>query len=132
MPRVHWEEFFSEEEIVSSHLHNLFVNRILHIYSCKVMLSITKYAMYKYPNLQRAITQKYLFWIYWKDNQVIYSSLPIHSSTFKGLASIVLKILCIQDFFILNFFSKSHNSEKGQILMRRKYVSASFSWQIHI
>ena len=68
---------------------------------------------------------------YLKANEVIYSSLPIHSSTFKALASIVFELFCWQDFshFV---FQRAITQKRGTILMRKKYVSAIFSWGIHI
>ena len=45
-------------------------------------------------NLQMAITYEIFFRIYKKINQVIYSSLPINSPTFKSLALIVFEIFC--------------------------------------
>ena len=48
-----------------------------------------------------------------KINQVIYSSLPISSPSFKTLASIVffLRYFADKEIYI---FSKGHNSGKGQ------------------
>ena len=64
------------------------------IHGSKVMLCITKHAMYKCPNLQRAITHEVFFGIFSKVNQVIYSSLAMYSSTFKALALIRFEIFC--------------------------------------
>ena len=55
---------------------------------------------------------KYFFRIYSKVNQVIYSSIPIYSLSFKALASIAFEIFCWQEF--IHIFSKGHNSRKGQ------------------
>ena len=66
------------------------------------------------------------FKIYSKINKVVYSSLPVHSLSFKALASIVFEIFCWQD--CIHIFSQ----ETGIILPRKKYVSAIFSWGIHI
>ena len=63
------------------------------------------------PKLQRAITHEIFFKIYSKVNQIIYSSLPVYSPSFKALASIVFEILCRQDCFYI--FSKGHGSGKG-------------------
>ena len=64
------------------------------MHGSKVMLCLKKYAMYKCPKLQRAITHEVFFRIYSKVNQVIYSSIPIYSPGFKALASIVFEIFC--------------------------------------
>ena len=47
----------------------------------------------KCPKLQRAITHEVFFRMYSKVNPVIYSSLPIYSSSFKGLAAIIFQII---------------------------------------
>ena len=57
------------------------------------------------------ITHEWIFRIYSKVNQVIYSSIPIYSPGFKALASIAFEIFCWQDFIYI--FSKGHNSGKG-------------------
>ena len=83
------------------------------------------------PKLQRAISQEVFFKISSKVNQVVYSSLPVYSSSFKALASIVFEIFCWQD--CIHIFSKGHNSEKGHNpVKKKKYMSAIFSWGIHI
>ena len=40
------------------------------------------------------ITQEVFFKISSKVNQVVYSSLPVYSSSFKDLASMVFEIFC--------------------------------------
>ena len=47
-------------------------------------------------NSQRAITYEIFFRIYEKVNQVIYSSLPINSPSFRSLALTVFEIFCWQ------------------------------------
>ena len=86
---------------------------------------------YKCPKLQRAITQEVFFKISSKVNQFVYSSLPVYLSSFKALALILFEIFCWQD--CINIFSKDRNSEKGQNpVKKKKYLSAIFSWGIHI
>ena len=80
------------------------------MHGSKVMLCI-KNMQCKYAQLRRAITHEVLFRIYSKVNQVIYSSIPIHSSGFKALASIVFRYFA--DKISSIFFSKGHNSGKG-------------------
>ena len=93
---------------------------------CDILLT-----RYKCPKLQRAITQEVFFKISSKVNQVVYSSLPVYSSIFKALASILYEIFCWQD--CVHIFSKGHNSEKGHNpVKKKKYLSAIFSWGIHI
>ena len=82
------------------------------IYGSKLMLCITKHAVKQCPTLQRAITHLIYFGIHSKVNQVIFSSLPIHSSTFTALASIFfLDILLIirmrKNTFQLSFHEES-------------------------
>ena len=101
------------------------------IHGSKFMLCITKHTEYQSPKLQRAITHEVFFGIYSNVNQVIYSSLPIHSWTFKALASIVFEIFCCQDF-IHFFFQRTITQKRGIILMRKKYVSASFHEKSYI
>ena len=48
------------------------------------------------PNYKRVITQKEFFKISSKVNQVVYSSLPVYSSSFKALAPTVFEIFCWQ------------------------------------
>ena len=86
-----------------------FQNSSMH--DSNVILCIKKHAMYKYSELQRAITHYVFFRICSKVNQVIYSSIPIYSPGFKALASIVFEIFCWQYF--IHIFSKGHNSGKG-------------------
>ena len=73
---------------------------------------------YKCPKLQRAITQEVFFKISSKVNQVVYSSLPVYSPSFKALASILFEIFCWQD--CVHIFSKGHNSEKGHNPVKKK------------
>ena len=63
-----------------------------------------------YPNLQRAITYEIFFRIHKKVNQVIYSSLPINSLSFKSLALTVFEIFCWQDKKKMPKITKGHNS----------------------
>ena len=110
----------------------LVCKQILHN-GCKVMLSITKYAMYKGPNLQRVITQSIFFGIYWKDNSghlliTFNPFINIQGSSFNSFWDILLT-----RFLSFFFFSKSHNSEKGHNPDEKKKICVSyFSWQIHI
>ena len=60
----------------------------------------------------RSIFQKFL------QNQVVYSSLPVYSSSFKALTPTVFEIFCWQD--CIHFFSKDHNSEKGHNPAKKK------------
>ena len=60
----------------------------------KVKLCITKHAMYKCPNLPRAITHEVFVGISPKANQVIQLSLAMHSSTFEVLVLTVFEIFC--------------------------------------
>ena len=50
----------------------------------------------KCPNLQRAITPNKFVRIFYKVNQVIYSSPPISWPSFKALAQVVFEISCWQ------------------------------------
>ena len=59
-----------------------------------------------------------------KVNQVDYSSLPVNSSSFKALASIVFEIFCSQD--CIHIFSKGHNSEKGHNPVKKKNMCQLF------
>ena len=61
------------------------------------------------PNLQRAITYKIFFRIYKKVNQVIYSSLPIISPSFKSLALTVF-FRYFADKIKMPKITKGHNS----------------------
>ena len=82
------------------------------------------------PKIKRAITHEVFFKIYSKVNQVVYSPLPVYSSSFKALVSIVFEIFCWQD--CSHIFSKGHNSGKGHNSVTKKYLSAIFSWGNHI
>ena len=66
----------------------------------KVKPRITKHAMFKCPNLPRAITHEVFVVISAKVNQIIQLSLAMHSSTFTVLASTVLGIFCCRDFIV--------------------------------
>ena len=90
----------------------------------KVMLCIIKHAEYQSPKLQRAITHEVFFRIYSKVNQVIYSSLPIHSSTFKALASTVFEIFLLTRFHP-SFFQGAITQKRG-ITLRRKKIRVSY------
>ena len=70
----------------------------IHLLSFKV-LALTVFFRYfadkvKMPKLQRAITQEVYFRISSKVNQVVYSLLPVYSSSFKALAPTVFEIFC--------------------------------------
>ena len=66
------------------------------------------------------------FIVYSNVNLVVYSSLPVYSSSFKALASIVFEIFCRQD--CIHIFSNGHNSGKGHnqcvtyFFMRNSYM----------
>ena len=60
-------------------------------------------------NLQRAITYEIFFRIYPKVNQVIYSSLPINSPSFKSLALTVF-LRYFADKIKMPKITKGHNS----------------------
>ena len=62
-------------------------------------------------------------------DQVVYSLLPVYSSSFKALVSIVLRFSW-QD--CVHSFQRAKTLERGIILSRQKYVSAIFSWGIHM
>ena len=68
--------------------------------------------------------KKYFSKFYSKVNQVIYSSLPVYSSSFKALASIVFEIFCWQD--CIHIFSKDHNSGKGHNPVKKKICVSYF------
>ena len=70
------------------------------------------------PKITKGHNSRSIFKISSKVNQVVYSSLPVYSSSFKALASIVSEIFCWQDF--IHIFSKGHNSEKGHNPVRKK------------
>ena len=59
-----------------------------------------------------------------KVNQVVFSSLPVYSSGFKALASIVFEKFCWQD--CTHIFSKGHNSEKGHNPVKKKIQVSYF------
>ena len=71
------------------------------------------------PKITRAITQEVFFKISSKVNLVVYSSLPVYSSSFKAPASIVFEIFCCQDCIHI-FFSKDHNTEKRHNPVKKK------------
>ena len=48
------------------------------------------------PKITKGITQEVYFKISSKVNQIVFSSLPVYSSSFKALASIVFEIFCCQ------------------------------------
>ena len=79
---------------------------------------------WKCPKLQRAITQEVCFKISSKVNQVVYSSLPVYSPSFKALALIVFEIFCWQD--CIHICSKGHNSEKGHNPVKKKKTRVSY------
>ena len=84
----------------------------------------------KCPKLQRAITQEAFFKISSKVNQVVYSSLPVYSSSSKALVPMVFEILCWQDKIAQNY--KGHNSWSiFQISSKVNQVIYS-SLQIHL
>ena len=75
----------------------------------------------KCPNLQRAITPEIFFRIYSKLNQVIYSSLPINSPSFKAVARTVFEIFCGQGKNAQNY----KGCLRGSKLYRRVFVMRS-------
>ena len=77
----------------------------------------------KCPNLQRAITLEIFFRIYSKEYQVI-SSLPVYSSSFKALASIVLRYFA--DKIASICFQRTITQEMGIILSRKKICVSNF------
>ena len=74
--------------------------------------------------LRGRIAQEVFFKISSKVNQVVYSSLPVYSSSFMALASIVFEIFCWQD--CIHIFSKGHNSEKGHNPVKKKICVSYF------
>ena len=60
------------------------------------------------PKLQRALTHEVFFLIYSKDNQVIYSSLPFYSSSFKALSSTDSRYLADTEKKKMPKFTKGH------------------------
>ena len=62
--------------------------------------------------------------IYSKVNQVVYSSLPVYSSSFKVLASIVFEIFRLQD--CIHIFSKGSYSRKGHNPAKKKSMCQLF------
>ena len=79
----------------------------------------------KCPNFQRAITPEKYGEFLLNLNQVIYSSSPISWPSFKPLAHIRFERSCWQDF--VQFFSKGHNSRKGDNLDKKKIRISYFS-----
>ena len=85
----------------------------------------------KIPKITKGHNSWSNFRIYSKVNQVFYSSLPVYSSSFKALASIVFEIFCWQDRIYI--FQRAITQERGHNPMKKKkYVSAIFSWGIHV
>ena len=70
------------------------------------------------PKITKGHNSEVFFKISSKVIQVVYSSLPVYSSSFKALASIVFEIFCGQDCVYI--FSKGHNSEKGHNPVKKK------------
>ena len=55
------------------------------------------------PNITKGHNSRSIFENFSKVNQVVYSSLPVYSSSFKALAPMVFEVCCLQGKNAQNF-----------------------------
>ena len=114
---------------ISSEVHQVIYSSLqIHLLSF-MALALTVFEIFCWQGknalkLQRVITQEVFFKISSKVNQVVYSSLPVYSSSLESPASIVFEIFCWQD--CIHNFSKGHNSEKGRNPVKKKKMCQLF------
>ena len=95
----------------------------------KFIQKLNRSSTHHYQSIHHLL-MKYFFKIYSKVKQVVYSSLSVYSSSFKALATIILRYFA--DKIASIFFSKGLNSGKGHNTVEKRICVRYFSSGIHI